>query len=74
MSADDWSLLPPPNGSSVAMQINARSEPFMATKSFHIPLPRPSMLGVSKNGQGGPLYDTAMIIIRESNNSRGAII
>ena len=46
VSADDCSLLPPPNGSSMAMQINARthSEPFMATKSFHIPLPRPSML------------------------------
>ena len=30
MSADDCSLLPPPNGSSMAMQINARthSEPF----------------------------------------------
>ena len=30
----------------MAMQINARthSEPFMATESFHIPLPRPSML------------------------------
>ena len=43
MSADNSSLLPPPNGSSMAMQVNARthSEPFMA---FHIPLPRPSML------------------------------
>ena len=45
VSADNSSLLPPPNGLSMAMQINARthSEPFMATKSFHIPLPRPSM-------------------------------
>ena len=35
VSADDCSLLPPPNGSSMAMQINARthSEPFMATRS-----------------------------------------
>ena len=42
VSADDCSLLPPPNGSSMAMQINARthSEPFMATKSFHIPPPQ----------------------------------
>ena len=32
MSADDCSLLPPPNGSSMAMQVNARthSEPFIA--------------------------------------------
>ena len=42
MSADNSSLLPPPNGSSMAMQVNARthSEPFMATKSFHIPPPQ----------------------------------
>ena len=44
VSADVCSLLPPPNGSSMAMQINARthsvSEPFMATKSFHILLPQ----------------------------------
>ena len=35
-------LLPPPNGSSMAMQVNARthSEPFMAAKSFHIPPPQ----------------------------------
>ena len=42
VSADNSSLLPPPNGSSMAMQVNARtdSEPFMATKSFHIPPPQ----------------------------------
>ena len=42
VSADDCSLLPPPSGSSMAMQINARthSEPFMATNSFHIPPPQ----------------------------------
>ena len=42
VSVDDCSLLPPPNGSSMAMQINARthSEPFMATKCFHIPPPQ----------------------------------
>ena len=42
MSADNSSLLPPPNGSSMAIQVNARthSEPFMATKSFHIPPPQ----------------------------------
>ena len=124
VSADDCSLQPPPNGSSMAMQINARthSEPFMATKSFHTPLPRPSTLmqsfhipwtfygnevmytlklywhcfaiqiimqsiiiihyplydtamickGRSKNGQGGPLYDTAVIICKGmwKNNRR----
>ena len=44
VSADNSSLLPPPNGSSMAMQVNARThsqpEPFMATKSFHIPPPQ----------------------------------
>ena len=42
VSVDDCSFLPPPNGSSMAMQVNARthSEPFMATKSFHIHPPQ----------------------------------
>ena len=40
MSADNSSLLPPPEGSSMAMQVNARthSEPFMATNlQYFIP-------------------------------------